>query len=58
MNKYSGSNFDDFLAEEGILEEVSDRTYAVECPKPCSSAIYRRRPLSPILVSPMESGQA
>ena len=25
MNKYSGSNFDDFLAEEGILEEVSER---------------------------------
>jgi predicted glycosyltransferase len=25
MNKYSGSNFDDFLAEEGILEEVSVR---------------------------------
>jgi DNA-binding Xre family transcriptional regulator len=25
MNKYSGSNFDDFLAEEGILEEVSAR---------------------------------
>lgn len=24
-NKYSGSNFDDFLAEEGILEEVSAR---------------------------------
>ena len=24
MNKYSGSNFDDFLAEEGILEEVSE----------------------------------
>jgi len=23
MNKYSGSNFDDFLAEEGIVEEVS-----------------------------------
>jgi antitoxin HicB len=23
MNKYSGSNFDDFLVEEGILEEVS-----------------------------------
>ena len=23
MNKYSGSNFDDFLSEEGILEEVS-----------------------------------
>jgi antitoxin HicB len=23
MNKYSGSDFDDFLAEEGILEEVS-----------------------------------
>jgi hypothetical protein len=22
MNKYSGSNFDDFLEEEGILEEV------------------------------------
>ena len=30
----------------------SNRTYAVECPKPYSSAIYRRRPLSPILVSP------
>lgn len=25
MNQYSGSNFDDFLAEEGILEEVSAR---------------------------------
>jgi len=25
MNKYSGSSFDDFLAEEGILEEVSAR---------------------------------
>jgi len=25
MNKYSGSNFDDFLREEGILEEVSER---------------------------------
>jgi predicted XRE-type DNA-binding protein len=25
MNPYSGSNFDDFLAEEGILEEVSTR---------------------------------
>ena len=24
MNEYSGSNFDDFLAEEGILEEVSE----------------------------------
>ncbi len=23
MNKHSGSNFDDFLAEAGILEEVS-----------------------------------
>ncbi len=23
MNKYSGGNFDNFLAEEGILEEVS-----------------------------------
>jgi len=23
MNKYSGSNFDDFLAEEGILKETS-----------------------------------
>lgn len=23
MNQYSGSNFDDFLAEEDILEEVS-----------------------------------
>jgi len=27
MNKYSGSNFDDFLAEEGILEEVSARAH-------------------------------
>ena len=25
MNKYSGSNFDDFLEEEDILEEVSAR---------------------------------
>ena len=25
MNKYSGSNFDDFLEEEGILGEVSAR---------------------------------
>ena len=25
MNKYSGSNFDDFLEEEGILEDVSAR---------------------------------
>jgi antitoxin HicB len=25
MNKYSGSNFDDFLAEEGILEEVTGK---------------------------------
>ena len=25
MDKYSGSNFDDFLEEEGILEEVSAR---------------------------------
>jgi antitoxin HicB len=25
MNRYSGSNFDDFLAEEGILEEVTSR---------------------------------
>jgi plasmid maintenance system antidote protein VapI len=25
MNPYSGSNFGDFLAEEGILEEVSVR---------------------------------
>lgn len=25
MNRYSGSNFDDFLVEEGILEEVSAR---------------------------------
>ena len=24
-NQYSGSNFDNFLAEEGILEEVSTR---------------------------------
>ena len=24
MNKCSGSNFDDFLAAEGILEEVSE----------------------------------
>ena len=25
MNKYSGGNFDDFLTEEGILEEVTER---------------------------------
>lgn len=25
MNPYTGSNFDDFLTEEGILEEVSAR---------------------------------
>ena len=25
MNKHSGSNFDDFLIEEGFLEEVSTR---------------------------------
>ena len=25
MNRYTGSNFDDFLQEEGILEEVSAR---------------------------------
>ena len=25
MNKYSGTNFDDFLDEEGLLEEVSER---------------------------------
>lgn len=25
MNKYSGSNFRDFLDEEGVLEEVSER---------------------------------
>lgn len=25
MNKHSGTNFDDFLVEEGILEEVSAR---------------------------------
>ena len=24
MNKYNGSNFDDFLVEESILEEVSE----------------------------------
>jgi antitoxin HicB len=27
MNKYSGSNFDDFLEEEGILEEVSAKAH-------------------------------
>jgi antitoxin HicB len=27
MNQYSGSNFDDFLAEEGILDEVTARAY-------------------------------
>ena len=25
MNKYEGGNFEDFLAEEGILEEVTER---------------------------------
>lgn len=27
MNVYSGSDFDDFLAEEGILEEVLARVH-------------------------------
>jgi DNA-binding Xre family transcriptional regulator len=27
VNPYSGSNFDDFLTEEGILEEVSARAH-------------------------------
>jgi len=27
MNKYTGSNFDDFLQEEGILEEVSAKAH-------------------------------
>ena len=27
MNQYSGSNFDDFLAEEGILEVVTVRAH-------------------------------
>ncbi len=27
MNKYSGSDFDDFLKEEGILEEVTARAH-------------------------------
>ena len=27
MNTFSGSNFDDFLEEEGILEEVSDKAH-------------------------------
>lgn len=27
MNPYTGSNFDDFLAEEGILDEVTARAY-------------------------------
>lgn len=26
MNRYSGGNFDDFLKEEGIYEEVTERT--------------------------------
>ncbi len=27
MNQYSGSDFDDFLTEEGILDKVSARAY-------------------------------
>ncbi len=27
MNKYSGSNFDEFLSEEGLLEEVTARAH-------------------------------
>ncbi|MCP5018424.1 MAG: XRE family transcriptional regulator [Ketobacter sp.] len=27
MNKYNGTNFDDFLEEEGILEEVSAKAH-------------------------------
>ncbi len=29
MNKYSGSDFDDFLQEDGILEEVTARAQFV-----------------------------
>ncbi len=27
MNQYTGSNFDDFLAEKGILDEVTAKAY-------------------------------
>lgn len=27
MNKYTGSNFDDFLEEEGLLEELSAKAH-------------------------------
>lgn len=27
MNQYTGSNFDDFLREEGVLEEVTTRAH-------------------------------
>jgi hypothetical protein len=27
MNQYSGGNFDDFLAEEGILDAITARAY-------------------------------
>ncbi len=27
MNKHTGSNFDDFLEEEGLLEEVSAKAH-------------------------------
>lgn len=27
MNQFTGSNFDDFLAEEGLLDEVTARAY-------------------------------
>ena len=46
MNKYEGDSFDDFLAEEGILEEVTERALkrllAVEIENTVSTASVSR----------------
>jgi len=44
MNQHTGSNFDDFLAEEGILEEVTAerchmKTIAVDLPERITTEI-------------------
>ena len=44
MNQHMGSNFDDFLAEEGILEEVTAerchmKTIAVDLPERITTEI-------------------
>ena len=38
MNQYTGSNFDDFLAEEGVLDQVTARAYKRLWDLPCKGA--------------------